>query len=182
MAELLPYVLGQTDIWWYGFSRRMEGLTDEELLWQPVPSAWCLETRDGGLFYTWPPGSRGETEPPVTTMAWRMCHVAYGCFRARTSMHFGDGSFDFYGTPYPSTAAEALAELAAARDEWHEAIRSRGESRLWQPLGDAEGNLDFMQLGHDDPFLGLVLHINRELMHHGAEMMMMRDLHRATAL
>src|SRR5262245_12289606 len=36
-----------------------------------------------------------------------------------------------------------------------------------------------MQLGPDDPMIGLVLHVHRELMHHGAEISLLRDLYAA---
>jgi hypothetical protein len=47
-------------------------------------------------------------------------------------------------------------------------------------LGDQEGDIADMQLGYDDPFIGLVLHVHREVIHHGAEILLLRDLYRST--
>jgi hypothetical protein len=72
-------VLSQVDWWWRAlFRRRLDGLTDEELWWEPAPGCWTLHADESGVFrYEWPPGSLGETEPPFTTIAWRLCHM--GC-------------------------------------------------------------------------------------------------------
>ena len=35
-----------------------------------------------------------------------------------------------------------------------------------------------MRLGRSDPAIGLVLHVHREVMHHGAEVCLLRDLYR----
>ena len=53
-------------------------------------------------------------------------------------------------------------------------VRGLGTSRLADPVGPAEGPW------HDYPFAGLILHINREVIHHGAEIAPLRDLYRAT--
>ena len=44
----------------------------------------------------------------------------------------------------------------------------------------ARDRRDLGQLGRDDPFIGLVLHVHREVIHHGAEILLLRDLYRAT--
>jgi hypothetical protein len=78
------------------------------------------------------------------------------------------------------TADGAMAFLDRAWKEWRAGLEAAGEEGLWRPLGDGEGNLEEMQLGTTDPFIGLVLHVHREAIHHGAEIMLLRDLYRAT--
>ena len=85
-----------------------------------------------------------------------------------------DGPFDF-----PMDAAGALDVLDASWRGWRAGLEAGGEEALWRPLGDAEGDLGFMQLGATDPFIGLVLHVHREVIHHGAEILLLRDLYRA---
>jgi DinB family protein len=54
---------------------RIEGLTEEEYWWEPVPGAWTLRRRpDGRLVEDYQ-----EPDPvpaPFTTIAWRLFHVA----------------------------------------------------------------------------------------------------------
>ncbi len=57
---------------------------------------------------------------------------------------------------------------------WCDGVRALGEDDLFQPCGPAEGSFA------DEPFLTLVLHINREFLHHAAEVMLLRDLYRDT--
>jgi len=67
---------------------RLEGLTDEEYLWEPAPGSWSIRPRHEAtsshaagagelvMDYAWP-----EPEPaPLTTIAWRIAHVVVGCF------------------------------------------------------------------------------------------------------
>lgn len=179
MEPLTRALLGQAEIWWYGFNLRMEGLTDSEYRWHPVADAFDLnDGEDGQLYYAWPPGSRGEAIPPVTTIAWRMAHVALGCFGARNASHFAGPAVSLE-TGFPSTAAEGFAALTAAFDSWRANIEALGDDGLWRAIGPAEHDVEVMQLGKDDPFIGLIQHIHRELMHHGAEIMLLRDLYRA---
>jgi hypothetical protein len=178
--DALKAVLGQLDIWWWGsVTNRMAGLSDDEFFWKPVPDAFCLSRRGDDLFYEWPPGSRGECEPPVTTIAWRLSHVAQGCFMHRWHTYFGPRPIDWTTQPFPAHAADALAYLETWKTRWQESVLDAANDGLWQTIGDREGDIPIMQLGREDPFIGLALHMNREVMHHGAEICLLRDLYRA---
>ncbi len=54
-------------------------------------------------------------------------------------------------------------------------MRGLSEDDLWRPCGPAEGPYA------DYPMAALVLHINREVIHHGAEIACIRDLYVHTA-
>lgn len=178
--DVLRAVVGQLDIWWFGsVTIRMQGLTDDEFFWKPVPDAFCLRREDDGLYYEWPPGSQGEATPPVTTIAWRMAHVALGCFVSRWHSHFAEPLADPYAIAFPSTAAEALGFLEEWKNKWQRAVLDGGDDGLWRPIGPYEYDTEIMQLGVNDPFVGVVMHMNREVMHHGAEICLLRDLYRA---
>jgi DinB superfamily len=171
--------------WGYGLRSRLEGLTDEEYYWEPVPGSWSLRRRGeeisrhaagGGdlvLDYEWPE----PTPPPLTTIAWRLGHVIRGCLAARTASHFGGPTAEPETWVFAATADEALAQLDAAYAAWTAGVESLGEDGLLRACGPAEGH--FAQA----PMADLVLHINRELIHHGAEICLLRDLylHRATS-
>jgi hypothetical protein len=79
------------------------------------------------------------------------------------------------GFDYAGTAEAALAQLDAAYATWIAGVRTLGPEELAAPCGPAEG-----PYGHL-PMATLVLHINREALHHGAEIALLRDLypHRA---
>jgi hypothetical protein len=49
-------------------------------------------------------------------------------------------------------------------------VRSLGDAGLARPCGPAEGPFA------EAPLAALVLHINREVIHHGAEIALLRDL------
>jgi len=135
------------------------------------------------------PGSGGYTadfifpEPapaPVTTIAWRLAHIIVGVFGMRAAAHFGGPPTDYQTHRYAGTAAEALSQLDASYAAWIGGVRSLDASRLdasrlAAPCGPAEGPFS------DAPMVGLVLHISREAIHHGAEIALLRDLypHRA---
>ena len=72
-------------------------------------------------------------------------------------------------TPPPPT--EALAQLDAAYDAWSAGVLALDEGGLARPCGEAEGPYAA------EPLAALVLHINREMIHHGAEICLLRDLY-----
>lgn len=53
------------------------------------------------------------------------------------------------------------------------AVRDLDEEAFTRPVGPKEGQWA------DQPFAGLVFHLNREVMHHGGEICLLRDLYRA---
>ncbi|MGC4112141.1 MAG: DinB family protein [Nocardioides sp.] len=163
----------------YNLRRRLEGLTDEEYLWEPAPDSWSIRPRSEAatshaagtgelvLDYAWP-----EPVPaPLTTIAWRIAHVVVGCLAERTGNHFGGEPTDYGRWTYAATADEAIAQLGAAYAAWTAGVESLGEDGLERPCGPAEGPFA------EAPLADLVLHINRELIHHGAEICLMRDLY-----
>jgi hypothetical protein len=72
---------------------------------------------------------------------------------------------------YAGTAGGALAQLDAGYATWIAGVRGLGADWLTLPCGPGEGPFA------DDPTAGLVLHINREVIHYGAEISLLRDLY-----
>ena len=163
--EWTRLLVEQLEWHWQGQLRpRLDGLTDDEYLWQPVPDCWTVHP-DGSIDWAWP-----APEPtPVTTIAWRLAHVTVGCFGQRAASHFGGPPVSYDSCP--GTAEEALARLDAAYDAWMTGVRGLDEDGLARPVGAAEGPWA------DVPMATLVLHINREVIHHGAEVALLRDLY-----
>jgi hypothetical protein len=169
----------QLDWHWRNHLRpRLDGLSDAEYLWEPVPGCWSIRpvdqirtSRSAGTGPYRSEFERPEPDPaPVTTIAWRLGHVITGCLLQRSAAHFGGEPFDCSGFEYAGTADGALAQLDAAYARWHAGVLSLRD-RLAEPCGPAEAPFD------QSPLAGLVLHINRELLHHGAEICLLRDLY-----
>lgn len=162
---------------------RLQGLTDDEYRWEPVPGAWSVRPGPDGVLAL--DGSVGSPPdpPPVTTIAWRLMHVAVGCFYTRASTFFGDGSvpadadmFDPCHQParLPATATEALEFLESSYRWWTDGLLTLDEAAFTRPMGPRASYFG------DGPMAALVLHVNRETMHHGGEIGVLRDLYRAT--
>lgn len=157
--------------WNYQFLPRMEGLTDEEYFWEPVASCWNVFRNDDGTWavtWTFPE----PDPPPFTTTAWRLVHIAIPIFGQRASNHFGDGTVSLESTPIPGSADEAMALVTEHYTRWRDGVVALGDDGLERPCGPAEGPFK------DHPFAALVLHINREFLHHAAEVALLRDLYR----
>jgi hypothetical protein len=160
----------------------LEGLTDAEYLWEPVPG-WSLRPRGtatsshaaGGGDVVADLAMPEPDPPPVTTIAWRMAHVSVGVLGERAASHFGGPAISSDTAPFSLSASDGLALLDRTYRDWIAGVRGLGAEGLEQPCGPAEGPFA------DYPMAALVLHINREVIHHGAEMLLLRDLYRRRA-
>ena len=155
----------------YHFLERMNGLTDEEYLWEPGAEVWTVHPDADGGEPTIDPQEQKDPAP-FTTIAWRMHHMT-DFFTKRWVNHFGDPETDALAAPVTLSASEAMANLAFAYGRWKDSLQAMPEERLGQPTGMAEG-----AFFADYPFAALVLHICREFIHHSAECCLIRDLYR----
>ncbi|MCV7431864.1 DinB family protein [Mycolicibacterium bacteremicum] len=156
----------QLDFHWENQLRpRLEGLRDEEYFWAPVPDCWTVHP-DGGVDFAYP-----QPEPaPFTTIAWRMAHVIIGVLAMRSHSHFGGPAADYETWSYATDAATALRQLDEEKARWTAGVRALSDVELQRPCGPAEGPYA------EYPMAALILHINREVIHHGAEICVIRDL------
>ncbi len=175
--------LDQLTVHWEALVRpHLEGLTDAELHWEPVPGCWGVRPRAEPAS----PDAAGAGEwdidlavdrpdpAPFTTIAWRLWHVIEGVLDGRASAHFGDGrGIDYAARRDLPGAAGTLAALGDAYERWKAGVRALGPGGLARACGPHEGPYA------DHPFGALVLHINREVIHHLAEVLALRDLYRA---
>jgi len=175
-----PLLRDQIDWHWtHQLRDRLAGLTDDEYFWEPVPGGWSVRPRGTGttpmqagsgaltIDFAFP-----QPDPsPFTTIAWRLGHVIVGVLAMRSAAHFGRAATDYQSFEYAPTAAAALAQLDAEYATWLAGVESLGEADLSRPCGEAEGAYA------DLPLAALVLHINRELIHHLGEVCLLRDLY-----
>jgi len=163
--------------WDFHLRPRLEAITDEEYFWEPVagllerPSGGHRRARSrrrGGV----PPRLRPAEPkpPPFTTVAWRLGHLIT-VFGSRNADHFGGPPIFQQSHRYAGTAAEAMAQLDAGHELWKAGVAALGEDGLERPCGPAEGPYA------EAPLAALILHINREIIHHGAEVLVVRDLY-----
>lgn len=165
-----------SDTVWARTWRRLDGLTDDEYLWEPAPGPWSIRARpDGALF--------AERSPmpypsPFTTVAWRLWHLIdmYGEDRAPRLLGVAP-----QGEPVgpqgpdaapPATAADALEQLDRAHTRWDAHLALADDEELGVVVGTAGG------VSSDGTRAGYVLHMLDEFIHHGAELSLLRDLFR----
>lgn len=180
--SLTTHLVDQLAYHWEHAARpRLDGLTDAEYLWEPVAGTWNVRHRDhqAPASATRRAGSGDwlldvavpAPEPaPLTSIAWRLGHVIAGVLGPRAHAHFEGPPVDPWVWPYAGTADEALAQLTAAYEAWTAGVRALTPEALMAPVGPAEGPWA------EAPMLTLVLHINRETIHHLAEVALLRDL------
>ncbi|MET7336826.1 DinB family protein [Nonomuraea sp. NPDC005650] len=175
-----PLLRDQIDWHWtHQLRDRLDGLTDDEYFYEPAPGCWNVRPRGTGdapvqagtgavtVDFAMPP-----PEPaPFTTIAWRLAHVIVGVLAMRNASHFGRTPTDYWSFEYAETADAALAQLDAEYATWLAGVESLGEAGLARPCGPAEGPYAEHSMG------ALVLHINRELIHHLSEICLLRDLY-----
>ena len=147
-------IVDQVDSHWRDQLRpRLDGLTDDEYLWQPGPDA-------------------GRSAEPVTTIAWRLGHLIGGLAETNGA-HFGGPLPDVDAFDHAGTAAEALRRLDDVYARWVKGVRDLGEAELGRPQGPTSPP-EFA----DAPMVRLILYTSVEVIHHGAEVCLLRDLYR----
>jgi len=167
--------------WNFHVRPRLDGLTDDEYFWEPAPGCWSIRRRGESKAPIAIGGGDMVAEfelpepavAPFTTIAWRLAHVIVGVFGMRNASHFGGPPVDYQSAIYAPDAATALADLDATYATWMRGVESLDEVAMAQPVGLAEGPYA------EYPYGALVLHINREAIHHMGEVLLLRDLYRA---
>jgi hypothetical protein len=161
------------DYAWERFTARVAGIDDAELVWEPVAGCWTVRP-DGAGGWKADGVARGEPEPmppPITTVAWRVAHVCVSCLGGFSRRLFGS---DVPGVVIVGAAADLPALFDAAYGGWRTGLA--GLDDAWdRALGSSWGPYA------DDSVLDLALHVLDEVVHHGGEIGLMRDLyaHRA---
>ncbi|MEU0007928.1 DinB family protein [Streptomyces sp. NPDC006314] len=170
-----------------GTGTKVEPITDDEYVWEPVPGCWSVRRRVDG------PGPRATSlagcgawgrdaaayphpwPPPVTTIAWRLSHLTE-MLALRADHTAGTHSATRDEHPVSGDATGAVAAFEAAADAWRQALLSADDAAL-----DTVGYCTY-PYGSDaeEPFLEIVWWVNQEVLHHGAEIALLRDLHRAS--
>ena len=162
--DLQPILTGSLDYIWDRVRGRLDGVGDDEYLWEPVAGCWTV--RGGVADWVEP-----EPEPaPVTTIAWRTWHIA-GALDGYSGRAFGSTGLGIEPLEWYDSADDARAGLDRAWAVFRRGFTEVGEDGLWRTLGPAFGPYA------DDTVAALVLHAQDEVSHHGAEISLLRDLY-----
>lgn len=166
-------LLTLSDFAWDRLRSRVQGLSDEEYLWEPADDSWTIRPGADGVWR--PDSSPFPRDPaPLSTIAWRLTHITDDILGAeRNATWIGqpaDPAARWHGAA-PS-AAEALNRMDETYAYWRRCLERADD--LDRLMGDVAG-----------PYAAssrrsFIHHELDELIHHGAEVALLRDLYRAS--
>lgn len=170
-VELIPFLFTGFDYMWNRTRERTAGLGDAEYLWEPVPDTWTVRRKNGRWVADY---ERPAPVPaPVTTIAWRMWHIA-DCLASYVAPHLGDWPLPGEFRGWFGAAEPARAALQTSYAVFRERITALGEDGLRAEMGPGWGPYEH------ESWAALVLHAIDEVVHHSAEIALLRDLYRAS--
>ncbi|HEY2442481.1 MAG TPA: DinB family protein [Streptosporangiaceae bacterium] len=161
------------DYVWDRLAGRLTGLTDQEYFWEPVAGCWSLRQGDDGQWQLDGGGGGGPTPDPVpvTTIAWRLGHLGAMAVGGLSIRRFGDGTPATRQAGFPSRAAAVPGFLDEHYRAWRAGLAGLSLGEWAAPLGPAWGPYA------KDSTIDLALHVLDEVVHHGAEVGVLRDLY-----
>lgn len=176
--DVRSLVLGQLGFSWTELAGRLEGLDDDEYRWAPAPGALSVARRTGTTrravgagewVAEWP---AGPDDPGPRTIAWLVTHLTE-VFTERWDWTFGEHRLRRDDLTVHPAAAAGVAALTDVVQRWERDVAGLDAADLW-----TVGLSQATEIDASAPFAHLVLHLNRELVHHGAEITVLRDLYR----
>jgi DinB superfamily len=173
--RLAPF-LAQWDYMSEQLLGRLEGLTDEELAWEPAGRALTVRRRADGTTATDQHGLPPDASVSAPrTLAWSIGHLGSGTL-VRADWLTGSHSLADEAVEWPLTADEALALLRRGLSAWREGIGTMTDADL-----DTVGRSAYPQgLDPGLPLLDIVWWVNKELLVHATEIWYVRDLYAAS--
>ena len=176
----LAVVRGQLGFSWLELSDRLATLTQAELEWEPGPDALRVVRRGsertprtlgaGEWVMEWP---EGPDSPQPRTVAWLVAHLTEAFFE-RWEWTFGPHERRRDAVPFSGEVGPAVDGLRPEVDRWRAGVDGLPDDGAF-----TVGLSQATEIDAQAPFAHLVAHMNRELVHHGAEIMVLQDLYRA---
>jgi hypothetical protein len=165
--------------WEHQLRPRLDGLTDDEYFWPPVPGCWTISRRGessapvsiGAGDFTMDSAEPSDDREPVTTIAWRLAHLI-DVFGPPGAPHFDEPPASYPAVDYSGTARGALRQVDDGHDAWIKDVRGLGPDGLARPQGALSP-----PAYADAPLARLILYTHVEVIHHGAEICLLRDLY-----
>ena len=153
---------------WDNLHRVLEGLSDREFFWEPVPNCWRIYQAENSS-WTYDYQIPAPEPSPVTTIGWRLVHLA-SCKEMYYEYAFGAAKRTFPELTIPHTAADAIAWLEQGHALLASALAQATDTTLHQPALTNWGEwfptwrIFWILISHD--------------IQHGAEIGCLRDLYR----
>lgn len=166
-TDVSAVLLDSMDSMFGQLRQRLEGLTDAEYLWEPVSDMWSIRPGPDSRPVADGAGIREAEPAPVTTIAWRMWHLAMDCLDDYARRFTGDSSDAL--ADWTLSAAEAIGILEQKWEQYRGVIADRNG---WDQLGEPWGPWSAHSVAD------MAMHACNELVHHGAEIALLRDLYR----
>ena len=160
------------DFVWPRIRDRLDGITDDEYLWEPVAGCWSVRLK----------GDTWEIErvvpqpevPPVTTIAWRTWHIGSECLDNYSQHGFQTRALDLGPREWFPNATAALDAMDTAWICFSDCYRALDDEAMSRQLGPDFGPWSEANMAD------MLLHVADELIHHGAEVALLRDLYAAS--
>lgn len=173
-GRLAPF-LAQWDYMAGVLFERLEGLGDEEYLWEPAPQMLSVRMVDGRP----KPDAYGMEPSGVVaaprTLAWSIGHLGAGAWE-RADYLVGDHSLQPGDLVWPMTATEGIAFMKEGLGRWRGGLEQMSDIDL-----DTVGRSAFpWGLDPQLPLMEIVWWVNKELIYHAGEIWSMRDLYAAS--
>jgi hypothetical protein len=151
---------------------RIDDLGDDEYFWEPAPDCWSVRPGADGTYR--PDSSVLPPQPaPITTIAWRLAHITDILAQERNATWLGLEPIVPDDLTAEPTATDAIARLERANTVWQQYLDAVSDEVLWQPVGPIG------RVFAADTRVAFVLHEIDEVIHHGSEVALLRDLYRA---
>ncbi|TME70057.1 MAG: DinB family protein [Chloroflexi bacterium] len=153
--------------------QRIDGLSDAEFFWEPVPGCWTVRRRDDGRWAVDYPEPPHPDPAPLTTIGWRLVHVAE-CKVMYHEYAFGDAKLTFPEIDSAHTAATAIAQLESGHQMLMRDLDGLDDTGLGREVLTNWGErwptqqIFWTMISHD--------------LHHGGEIGALRDLYREQVL
>lgn len=202
-ADTLLEVMHQIERFTLG--RVCEGLSDEELFWEPVADAWSVRRRadcrtrhpfgTGDWVIDFDAGISAADNAPMTTIGWLLWHVASTPQRL-SEVDFLGGSHAMssgwtspYLTHHPifTSAMDATETLRQGWRALRSALEGADDAQLetrtsqytYAPRPPTGGLCALGPPGPEHPAVFFVAGLLNEISHHGSQVCALRDLHSA---
>jgi hypothetical protein len=168
--------LFERNVWRY-----FEGLTNEELHWEPAPNMWGLRKKselrtplplDTPECDWWLDGIRPRPNPePLTTIGWRVAHLILGSWNWLTSLK----ELEPRPRPEPGLTGDVESLIPLWKSVFDEFVGAAKEFTEAALAAEVQAGTSRFRRSR------IVSHMTLEITAHGAEVGTMRHLFRATS-
>lgn len=170
MTSAVEVLRAQWDDSCQRLARIADGLTDDEFFWEPCAGFWSVRPdpdHPGRWAMDYP--DEEPVPPPFTTIAWRLLHITHGNW-IYWEFAFGPGQRDFPDLEITGSAASAVEDLVASQQPITATLAVLDDAGLDEPRPT--------EWGDRWPAGRVLMTLLLEQVHHGAEVSLLRDLHR----